>query len=79
MQSERLIPEKLPGCVRVVHVGDVVGKPGMAIVCSMIDSFRQQDCDAIIVNAENAAEGAGLTVKAVRAIVRRRCRCNHAR
>jgi len=63
MQSERLIPEKLPGCVRVVHVGDVVGKPGMAIVCSMIDSFRQQDCDAIIVNAENAAEGAGLTVK----------------
>lgn len=63
MNRDDRLPEKLPGCVRVVHIGDVVGKPGMTIVCSMVSKLREQGCDAIIVNAENAAEGAGLTVK----------------
>jgi metallophosphoesterase (TIGR00282 family) len=63
MSSNGQLPEKYPGCVRVAHVGDIVGKPGMSVVCSMTQRLRDQGCDAIIVNAENAAEGTGLTVK----------------
>ncbi|MFM7516487.1 MAG: YmdB family metallophosphoesterase, partial [Pirellula sp.] len=63
MSLDHRLAVKTPGCLRVVHIGDVVGRPGMSIVCSMIKRLREQACDAIIVNAENAAEGTGLTVK----------------
>lgn len=63
MNHDPNLPAKSSESVRIVHVGDVVGKPGMAIVCSMIERLRKQSCDLIIVNAENAAEGAGLTAK----------------
>ena len=63
MNHDPNLPTKSSDSVRIVHVGDVVGKPGMAIVCSMIELLRKQSCDLIIVNAENAAEGAGLTAK----------------
>ncbi len=63
MSHDYRLVEKTPGCLRIVHVGDVVGKPGMSIVCSMTKRLREQACDAIIVNAENAAEGTGLTAK----------------
>ena len=63
MNHDPNLPAKSSESVRIVHIGDVVGKPGMTIVCSMIEMLRKQSCDLIIVNAENAAEGAGLTVK----------------
>lgn len=55
-------PIKQPNCVRVVLVGDVVGKPGVAILCDAVDWLREElHVDLIIANAENAADGAGLT------------------
>lgn len=55
-------PIKQPNCVRVVLVGDVVGKPGVAILCDAVDWMREElHVDLIIANAENAADGAGLT------------------
>ncbi|MFM8573230.1 MAG: YmdB family metallophosphoesterase [Pirellula sp.] len=63
MSLEHQLPEKLPGCIRIVHVGDVVGKPGMTIVCALTARLREHGCDLIVVNAENAAEGTGLATK----------------
>ncbi len=57
------LPERAPNAVRMVLVGDVVGKPGMTAVCTCVDDLRRSYCDFVIVNAENAADGAGLTVK----------------
>jgi len=63
MNHDYFLPDKRQNSVRIVHVGDVVGKPGMTVVCSLISKLRDAGCDAVIVNAENAAEGTGLTVK----------------
>lgn len=50
--------------VRVALVGDVVGKPGMNIVCKAIPWLKQRGhCHAVVVNAENAADGTGLRVR----------------
>ena len=59
----RSLPEKKSDHVRIVMVGDIVGKPGMTIVGSCISDLRRGGCDLIVVNAENAADGAGLTLK----------------
>ncbi len=57
------LPPKNPGSHRLMLVGDVVGKPGVAIVCKAIPWLRSVgSLDTIIVNAENAADGAGLTI-----------------
>jgi metallophosphoesterase (TIGR00282 family) len=63
MNHDYQLPVKQQNCARIVHIGDVVGKPGVAAVCSLVGKLRDADSDAIIVNAENAAEGTGLTVK----------------
>ncbi len=48
-------------CLRVVMVGDVVGRPGIRMVCAAVPWLRQViHADAIVVNAENAADGSGL-------------------
>ncbi len=55
-------PLKPSHCVRVLLVGDVVGKPGVSILCDAVDWLREElRVDLIIANAENAADGAGLT------------------
>ncbi len=57
------IPTKTPGSHRLILVGDVVGKPGLTIVLQAIPWLRAEgNIDTIIVNAENAADGAGLTI-----------------
>ena len=57
------IPNKQPDSHRLILIGDVVGKPGMAIATKAIAWLREVgQIDTIIVNAENAADGAGLTV-----------------
>ena len=57
-------PPKPVSSFRVALVGDVVGKPGMKIACSAGRWLRQKlHLDALVVNAENAADGTGLRVK----------------
>lgn len=53
---------KDPDHVRIILVGDVVGKPGVAMLCDSVGWLREVlSVDLIIANAENAADGAGLT------------------
>ena len=53
---------KDPDHIRIIFVGDVVGKPGMSILCDSMGWLREVlKADLVIVNAENAADGAGLT------------------
>lgn len=57
------LPEKPKGYTRIVLIGDVVGKPGMIAACTVVPMLRNAGCDLIVTNAENAADGAGLTIK----------------
>jgi len=53
--------------VRVLFVGDVVGKPGRQAVAALVPAIREeQRIDLAIVNGENAAGGAGLTAEIAR-------------
>jgi calcineurin-like phosphoesterase len=50
--------------VRILFLADVYGAPGMAAIDGNLRSLRANlDLDCVIVNAENAADGAGLTPK----------------
>lgn len=48
--------------IRVVMLGDIVGDPGVNAVSQLLPRIRQQwRPDLVIANAENAADGSGLT------------------
>jgi metallophosphoesterase (TIGR00282 family) len=48
--------------VKVLCIGDVVGRPGRRVLATQLVSVVQEHAiDAVIVNAENAAGGSGLT------------------
>jgi hypothetical protein len=48
--------------MRILFVGDVVGRPGREATAALLPSLRQElRIDLAIVNGENAAGGAGLT------------------
>ena len=50
--------------MRILFLGDIVGRPGLEAVCGTVPALRQDlGCHAVIVNAENAADGSGLTVR----------------
>jgi 2',3'-cyclic-nucleotide 2'-phosphodiesterase len=52
------------GCQRMVLIGDIVGKPGVGIVRLAAPWLRSRlRADWIVANAENAADGSGLTVR----------------
>jgi len=56
------IPSKNTNCIRVMLVGDVVGKPGVMMLCDSVRWLREVlQVDLIVANSENAADGAGLT------------------
>ena len=47
---------------RLVMLGDIVGTPGRQAVAQCIGSIRKRfDPDLVLANAENAANGSGLT------------------
>ncbi len=49
--------------MKVLFLGDTVGKPGMRAVVKMVPVLRRElKIDCVIVNAENAADGSGLTI-----------------
>jgi metallophosphoesterase (TIGR00282 family) len=48
--------------MRILFIGDIVGKPGRDIVCREVERLvRDQRLDLVIANAENAAGGSGIT------------------
>ncbi|MDB4338856.1 YmdB family metallophosphoesterase [Rubripirellula sp.] len=47
--------------MKLLFLGDIVGKPGLSAVLSAIPELRKElELDAVVVNAENAADGSGL-------------------
>ncbi len=50
--------------MRILFIGDIVGKPGYTMVCNHLDTIRSlHKVDVVIANAENSADGSGLTPK----------------
>jgi 2',3'-cyclic-nucleotide 2'-phosphodiesterase len=50
--------------MNILFVGDVFGKPGRDALSRWLPTFREEhDVDFVIVNGENAANGAGITSK----------------
>jgi hypothetical protein len=48
--------------LRILALGDVVGRPGRQIVCQKLPAVvRQQRIDLVVCNAENIAGGSGIT------------------
>ena len=48
--------------MRVLHIGDVVGKPGRQIVNMALPALRKSEkIDFVVVNGENSAGGSGIT------------------
>ena len=53
--------------IRILFVGDVVGRPGRDILCAKAASLRAElGLNFIVVNGENAAAGAGITSSIVK-------------
>jgi metallophosphoesterase (TIGR00282 family) len=51
-------------------MGDIVGKPGRRIVAQALPGLRQREnLDLVIANAENAADGSGITPKIYRELL----------
>jgi hypothetical protein len=56
--------------IRVLLIGDIVGKPGRAILKEKLPSYiDENDIDFIIANGENAAQGSGITENLFKEIV----------
>jgi metallophosphoesterase (TIGR00282 family) len=56
--------------MKLLFIGDIVGRPGRDIVCALAPKVRaERGLDFIIANAENAAAGAGLTGTLARQIL----------
>src|SRR5215471_11068144 len=48
--------------MRLLFIGDIVGAPGMGIVKKAVPVLRERErLDLVVANAENAANGAGIT------------------
>lgn len=64
------LPAKPSNLHRLILIGDIVGKPGVSIVCQSVPWLRSVGhIDTIVANAENAADGAGLTVNQYKKLV----------
>jgi metallophosphoesterase (TIGR00282 family) len=60
--------------MRVLCIGDVVGKPGRLSIEKVIDSLKRDlVLDAVVANVENAAGGAGLTSRLAKHFLRMGC------
>ena len=57
--------------MRVLMVGDVVGRPGRTAVTRILPGLRTElELDYVVLNGENAAAGRGLTEKIARELLR---------
>ena len=59
----RSVPTTIGGLsVRILLIGDIVGKPGVKIVTDSLASLKQRDgIDFVIANGENSADGSGIS------------------
>lgn len=56
--------------MRILLIGDIVGKPGERIVTRALAGLRRREgLDLVIANAENAADGSGLAPSIYRKLV----------
>jgi metallophosphoesterase (TIGR00282 family) len=56
--------------MRILFIGDIVGKPGEKIVTRAVPGLRnRENLDLVIANAENAADGSGLAPSIYRKLV----------
>jgi metallophosphoesterase (TIGR00282 family) len=56
--------------VKILFIGDVVGKPGRRAVATLVPKLREErGIDFVIANGENSAHGAGLTGATVDALL----------
>jgi metallophosphoesterase (TIGR00282 family) len=56
--------------MRILFIGDIVGKPGERIVTRSLAGLRKREnLDLVIANAENAADGSGLAPSIYRRLV----------
>jgi len=56
--------------MRILLIGDIVGKPGERIVTRALPGLRQREgLDLVIANAENAADGSGLAPSIYRKLI----------
>lgn len=50
--------------MKILFIGDIVGKPGREAVARLLPSLRQEYAfDFVVANAENAAGGSGITLR----------------
>ena len=57
------------GEIKILFIGDIVGKPGREIVRLALPSLvRREGVDLVIANVENAAGGMGVTRSVAEAI-----------
>ncbi|MEX2227645.1 MAG: TIGR00282 family metallophosphoesterase [Dehalococcoidia bacterium] len=55
--------------MRILAIGDVVGKPGRRAVAALVPALRRElQLDVVIANGENAAAGRGLTINTAKDI-----------
>ncbi len=60
--------------MRVLFIGDVVGKPGLRILSELVPDYKKENkYDFIFVNGENAAGGFGLTRKSASKLIKYGC------
>ena len=53
--------------IRLFFIGDIVGKPGRAVLKNRLRAFvEEQKIEFVVANAENAAGGSGLTAQVAR-------------
>ena len=53
--------------MRILVLGDVVGKGGRTIICNRLPALRDRlNLDFVVVNGENAAHGRGITEEITR-------------
>ncbi len=56
--------------MRVLFLGDIVGRPGYSAVVGQLAMIRRdREIDFVFVNAENAADGSGLTVRQFKGLI----------
>ncbi len=56
--------------MRILFLGDIVGRPGYSAVTNRLARIRREhQLDFVVVNAENAADGSGLTARQFKGLV----------
>ncbi len=61
--------DDLGDLIKILFVGDIMGGPGRRAAANLLDGLRKEhECHLVVVNAENAAGGLGLTEPSAKAL-----------